>query len=219
MQFRIVTIDGPAGAGKTTVSKQLARTLGCVYVDTGALYRGVAYEIDRQKVDWKNNAQLEDFLSTLDLEFVMDGADLALTSSGRDIGSYIRTPEITMLASATSALPAVRNALLDIQKTIADTRDAVFEGRDMGTTVFPDAPFKFFLSADLEVRARRRYDEMGVAEKELDRVRTDMVKRDKDDAGRETSPLQPAADAIHVDSTHMTIDQVVEKMRAIVENV
>ncbi|MEH0020107.1 MAG: (d)CMP kinase [Desulfobacter sp.] len=218
MQFRIVTIDGPAGAGKTTVSKQLARTLGCVYVDTGALYRGVAYEIDRQQVDWKNNAQLEDFLSTLDLEFVMDGADLTLTSSGRDIGSYIRTPEITMLASATSALPAVRKALLDIQKTIADTRDAVFEGRDMGTTVFPDAPFKFFLSADLEVRARRRYDEMGVAEKELDRVRTDMAKRDKDDTGRETSPLQPATDAIHVDSTHMTIDQVVEKMHAIIEN-
>ena len=152
MSFRVITIDGPAGAGKTTVSKQLAAELGCVYVDTGALYRGVAYEIDRQGIDWKDDGALSPFLDALDLNLIMDGRDLTLTSSGRYITSFLRTPEITMLASATSANPLVRRALLGIQKSIAATRDAVFEGRDMGTAVFPRAQFKFFLFADLEIR-------------------------------------------------------------------
>ncbi|MCG8687900.1 MAG: (d)CMP kinase [Desulfobacterales bacterium] len=217
MTYRIVTIDGPAGAGKTTVSKALAKELGCVYVDTGALYRGVAYEISNQQVDWKDEAKLSAFLDTLDLTFLMEGQDLILTSSGKDITGFIRTPEITMLASDTSALPMVRKALLGIQKHIAATRDAVFEGRDMGTAVFPNAPFKFFLSADIETRAQRRYEEMGTAGVELDKVKTDMAKRDKNDAGRQTSPLKPADDAILVDSTHMSVPQVVEKMRALIE--
>lgn len=216
MKFRIVTIDGPAGAGKTTVSKELAKALGCVYVDTGALYRGVAYEIERQGVDWKNEAALVVFLKTLDLNFIMDGQDLTLTSSGHDISCFIRTPEISMLASATSALPAVRSALLGIQKQIADTRDAVFEGRDMGTAVFPDAPFKFFLFADIQIRARRRCDETGPDAK-LDSIKADMSKRDHDDASRTASPLKAAQDAVLVDSTHMTVAQVVETMRAEIE--
>ncbi|HCY86135.1 MAG TPA: (d)CMP kinase [Desulfobacteraceae bacterium] len=217
MTYRIVTIDGPAGAGKTTVSKQLAATLGCVYVDTGALYRGVAYEIDRQKIDWQDEAELNRFLESLDLGFKMTGQDLALVSSGKDITSFIRTPEITMLASATSALPAVRQALLGIQKHIAATRDAVFEGRDMGTAVFPDAPFKFFLFADLGVRARRRHDELGTNDAELEKVQAQMAKRDKDDESRKTNPLKPAPDAVSIDSTHMTVDQVVTKMQDIIE--
>ncbi len=217
MTYRIVTIDGPAGAGKTTVSKALAKELGCVYVDTGALYRGVAYEISNQQVDWKDEAKLSAFLDTLDLTFLMEEQDLILTSSGKDITGFIRTPEITMLASDTSALPMVRKALLGIQKHIAATRDAVFEGRDMGTAVFPNAPFKFFLSADIEIRAQRRYDEMGSRGVKLDKVKADMAKRDKNDAGRQTSPLKPADDAVLVDSTHMSVPQVVEKMRALIE--
>jgi len=213
MKYRIVTIDGPAGAGKTTVSKLLAKALGCVYVDTGSLYRGVAYEIDRQKVDWKDEDALDAFLETLDLNFIMDGESLNLTSSGRDITGLIRTSEISMLASATSAVPAVRMALLGIQKQIASCRDAVFEGRDMGTAVFPGAPFKFFLFADIEIRAKRRCDEMGAAAA-LDKIKTDMSKRDTDDAGRKASPLKPAQDAIRVDSTHMSVAQVVEHMQA-----
>ncbi|MCG8637267.1 MAG: (d)CMP kinase [Desulfobacterales bacterium] len=212
MNFRVITIDGPAGAGKTTVSKRLAAALGCVYVDTGALYRGVAYEVDRRKIDWKDETAMAAFLSDLDLSFIMEGEDLVLTSSGKDITPFIRTPEITMLASATSALPAVRQALLGIQKNIAATRDAVFEGRDMGTAVFPDARFKFFLFADLSVRAQRRYDEMDASRKELKNVQAEMEKRDENDSSRKTNPLKPAPDAISIDSTYLTIDQVVAKI-------
>ncbi|MCG8619414.1 MAG: (d)CMP kinase [Desulfobacterales bacterium] len=217
MSYRIVTIDGPAGAGKTTVSKQLAAALGCVYVDTGALYRGVAYEINRRDVNWQDETALNRFLEDLDLSFEMTGQDLVLTSSGEDITPFIRTPEITMLASSTSALPAVRQALLGIQKQIAATRDAVFEGRDMGTAVFPDAPFKFFLFADLSIRAQRRHEEMGTSGTGLETVQSQMAKRDKDDETRKTNPLKPAEDAVSVDSTHMTVDQVVEKMQGVIE--
>ncbi len=212
MDFRIVTIDGPAGAGKTTVAKALAKKLGCVYVDTGALYRGVAYEIEQQGRDWKDKAALANFLNTLDLSFKMDGTALTLMSSGQDITPFIRTPEITMLASAMSAIPAVRAALLGIQKQIAASRDAVFEGRDMGTTVFPHAPFKFFLSADIDTRALRRHAEMGSDAPDLAKIKADMAKRDHNDASRDASPLMPAKDAVLVDSTRLTVAQVVEKM-------
>lgn len=210
---QIITIDGPAGAGKTTVSKALAKALGCVYVDTGSLYRGVAYEIDQQKIDWKDSGCLARFLKTLDLNFIMEGQELVLTSSGKDITGFIRTPEIAMMASATSAVPMVRAALLDIQKGIGASRDAVFEGRDMGTTVFPDAPFKFFLFADLSIRAQRRYDEMNAVDaRDLKKVETEMGKRDSDDSNRKTSPLKPSSDAIKIDSTHMNVGEVVEKL-------
>lgn len=217
MNFRIITIDGPAGAGKTTVSKALARRLNCVYVDTGALYRGVAYEIHRLKVDWKDPEALDAFLKNLDLRFNLSGDDLVLMSSGKDITPFIRTQEISMLASATSAVPAVRQALLGIQKQIAATQDAVFEGRDMGTHVFPEAPFKFFLSADLSVRARRRFDEISGTPTDMETLKDQMAKRDKDDSSRETAPLKAAQDAVQVDSTNMTIEDVVEKMLAIIE--
>lgn len=212
MDKQIVTIDGPAGAGKTTVARQLARELGWVYVDTGALYRGVAYEIARQKVDWENDQALEKFLKTLDLSFVMEEGQLVLTSSGTDITDRIRTPEISMLASASSARPQVRAALLDIQKNIGQTNDAVFEGRDMGTVVFPDAPFKFFLNADLSIRAKRRYDEMPEEKKDIAQVQQQMAERDKNDSSRESAPLKPADDAVKIDSTDLTVDQVVGRM-------
>lgn len=217
MTYQIVTIDGPAGAGKTTVSKALARELNCIYVDTGALYRGVAYEIQQQDIDWENDDSLQAFLTRLDLNFSRDGEDLVLTSSGTDITSFIRTPEISMLASASSARPAVREALLDIQRQIARQQDAVFEGRDMGTIVFPDASFKFFLFADLTVRAKRRFDELGKSGAELNEVLKDMETRDKNDSQRQAAPLKPADDAVHIDSTDLSVDQVVEKMASLIK--
>lgn len=212
MTYRIITIDGPAGAGKTTVSKLLAETLGCVRVDTGALYRAVAFEIDRQQIPWKNDEDLAAFLSRLDLNVVLEREEMRVLSSGEDITSFIRTPEITMLASATSARPAVRAALLDIQRRIAQQQDAVFEGRDMGTVVFPDATVKFFLVADLAVRARRRFDEMPDPEKDLSRIQKEMAARDDQDSRRIEAPLKPARDAILIDSSPFTVQQVVDEM-------
>ncbi len=219
MDRRIITIDGPAGAGKTTVSKALARELGCVYVDTGALYRAVAFEIKRRQINWEDSALLEQFLACLDLDFVMEGREPALTSSGRDISAYIRTNEISMLASATSAVPQVRKALLGIQRSIAGERDAVFEGRDMGTAVFPNASYKFFLTADVKVRARRRFEESNASGISFEKVLEDMVKRDKDDTQRAASPLKQAPDAVLIDATLLDVSQVVEKMKSIIMTV
>ncbi|MDD4272286.1 MAG: (d)CMP kinase [Desulfobacter postgatei] len=219
MGRRIVTIDGPAGAGKTTVSKALASELGWIYVDTGALYRAVAFEIKRRQINWEDSAQLERFLACLDLDFVMDGRDPVLTSSGRDISAYIRTNEISMLASATSAIPQVRRALLGIQKSIAAERDAVFEGRDMGTAVFPNASYKFFLTADVNVRARRRFEESNASGISFGKILEDMIKRDADDTQRAVSPLKQAPDALLIDATALNVSQVVEKMKSIIKKV
>lgn len=219
MTPRIITIDGPAGAGKTTVSKLLSQRLGIIYVDTGAIYRGVAFEIKNQNIEWENDVILETFLEGLDLRFIKKNDSLVLMSSGRDISKFIRTPEISMLASSSSARPQVRAALLDIQKKIAKREDAVFEGRDMGTVVFPEADYKFYLFADLTVRAKRRYDEMPDKTKNINKVEQEMQTRDTNDSQRETAPLKPAADAIEIDSTFLTIEQVVEKMLKIIEMV
>ena len=216
MDRRIITIDGPAGAGKTTVSKTLARELGCVYVDTGALYRAVAFEIKRQQINWKDIAQFEQFLAYLDLDFVMEGREPVLTSSGRDISAYIRTNEISMLASATSAVRQVRKALLGIQRSIAGERDAVFEGRDMGTAVFPNASYKFFLTADVKVRARRRFEESNAPGISFEKILEDVVKRDTDDSQRAASPLKKAPDAVLIDATCLEVSLVVKKMKSII---
>ena len=216
MKNRIITIDGPAGSGKTTVSKALAQRLGCIYVDTGALYRGVAFELQRQKIDYKEDKALEKFLKSLDLTFAIDGdhdnGQFLLLSSGRDITPYIRTPEISMLASLSSARPLIRSALLNVQRNIADEQDAVFEGRDMGTVVFPGASFKFFLFADITIRAKRRFDEMPEEEKNFTQVQKEMEIRDNNDSNRAAAPLKPAEDAIHINSSDLTIGQVIEKM-------
>lgn len=217
MNTRIITIDGPAGAGKTTVSRLLSKKLGCVYVDTGALYRGVAFEILRQKINWEKDDMLEGFLKNLNLNFMMKENRLILISSGRDISGYIRTPEISMLASSSSAKPQVRSALLDIQRNIGRTKDAVFEGRDMGTVVFPEASHKFFLYADLNVRAKRRFDEMPKEAKDLSHVQKDMETRDNQDSKRISAPLKPAKDAIKINSTFLSVEEVVEKMLGYIE--
>ena len=217
MHTRIITIDGPAGAGKTTVSKLLSQKLGCVYVDTGALYRGVVFEILQQKINWEDDDVLEKFLKILDLNFIMEANRLVLMSSGRDISDYIRTPEISMLASSSSAKPQVRSALFDVQRNIARIKDAVFEGRDMGIVVFPDASHKFFLYADLAIRAKRRFDEMQEKTKDLSQVQQDMETRDNNDSKRISAPLKPAKDAIKINSTFLTVEEVVEKMLGYIE--
>jgi cytidylate kinase len=211
----IITIDGPAGAGKTTVSRKLAEALGYRYIDTGALYRAIALAASEKGVAADDDASLDTLCANLDLEFTLEENRLRLMLDGRDITDRIRSPQITMLASAISARPVVRSHLLTVQRNLGASRRAVFEGRDMGTVVFPDADVKFFLSADPSIRARRRYEELmakGGKAPSLPSVEQDMAKRDRDDSTRRSAPLKPAADAIHIDSSTLGIDGVVALM-------
>jgi cytidylate kinase len=216
-----ITIDGPAGAGKSTVSKSLAAKMGYVYVDTGALYRGVAYEIKKASIDYKDNDKLVKLLKGINFDCKMQNNSFKLISNGNDISGKIRTNEISMLASAVSALPEVRAALLGIQKDIALKYNAVFEGRDMGTIVFPQARNNFFLIADLKVRAERRFKESTenlsnnstTNSEDFNKIEMDMKKRDHNDSIRAASPLKPAFNSMVIDSTYLSVDQVVEKIR------
>ncbi len=211
----LITIDGPAGAGKTTVSRTLATRLGFLYVDTGALYRAVAFEAVSRGVDTENDDELDRLASGLDLKFVHADEGGRLLSGGKDISDAIRTPRITMLASAVSARPSVRRALLDVQKRMGAEKAAVFEGRDMGTVVFPDADVKFFLTAELAARARRRFDEYGDAkDQRFEDVLEDMKRRDENDSTRALAPLRAAPDAVIIDSTDMNPEAVVDAMAA-----
>jgi cytidylate kinase len=213
MKKLLITIDGPAGAGKTTVSRALADRLGYRYIDTGALYRGVALAVKTEAVDPQSDADLKQLCNELDLAFVLTEDGLRLISNGQDISDRIRTPEITMLASTVSARPVVREYLLDLQKNMGSQKAAVFEGRDMGTVVFPAADIKFFLDASTSKRAERRFDEIkSKSSQTLDEVERDIQQRDQNDRTREVAPLKPARDAIIIDSTNLTIEQVVELM-------
>lgn len=209
MEKKIITIDGPAGSGKTTVSKKVAEKLGWVYVDTGALYRSVAYEISLTGKDWRNNEILTDLLKDINIRIIRQGDVLKYLCNNRDISDKIRRPEISMLASDVSARPLVRAHLLEIQRSIAEQDHAVFEGRDMGSVVFPGADYKFFLFADLHARATRRHSELNSSAHRLEDVEKAMSLRDSQDSGREAAPLKPALDAISIDSTDLSVDRVV----------
>ena len=215
MKKLLITIDGPAGAGKTTLSRLLADRLGYRYIDTGALYRGVAFEVKQQNIDPENEAELANLCGRLQLCFITDEQGLRLYSGEKDISDYIRTPEISMLASAVSAKSVVREYLLDVQRDIGHQKAAVFEGRDMGTVVFPKADVKFFLDASSKTRALRRYQELeSNSDQTLDEVEKDMHRRDTNDSTRSLAPLKPADDAIRIDSTNLSIQEVVGLMLA-----
>ncbi len=213
MKKLLITIDGPAGAGKTTVSRALADRLVYRYVDTGALYRAVALAVSVRGIDPEDDTKLKQLCGGLELEFAdkEDGQHLLL--NGEDVSNRIRTPDITMLASTVSARPVIREYLLDVQRNLAKQKAVVFEGRDMGTVVFPEADLKFFLDASPRTRALRRYDELKSTSKQsLEDVGTDIQRRDRNDSTRETAPLRPAPDAIVIDSTRLSVDEVVALM-------
>ena len=213
MKKIVVTIDGPAGAGKTTVSRVLADRLGYHYIDTGALYRAVALAVSRQRVDPADDTALEKICHGLELRFLSTDSGLRLLSNGEDVTQKLRTPEITMLASAVSARPVVRGYLLDVQRALGRQKAIVVEGRDMGTVVFPNAEVKFYLDASEKTRARRRFLELqSNIELSLEAVERDLKKRDNNDSTRSEAPLRPAADAVQIDSTSMEIDAVVALM-------
>lgn len=218
MKSVVVTIDGPAGAGKTTVSRKLAESIGYRYIDTGALYRAVALAAIKAGVLPDDETGLEALCANLKLNYVITGNGTRLLLNGTDITDDIRTPEIAMMASAVSARPVVREFLLGIQKQMGKDKEAVFEGRDMGTVVFPEAEVKFFLDASIKIRALRRFQELGAkGHQRLEEVEQDIAHRDKNDSSRRIAPLKLAADAVYIDSTEMTASEVVAKMKMIID--
>jgi cytidylate kinase len=216
----IVAIDGPAGAGKSTVSKLLARRLRFSLVDTGAIYRCVALAAMGRGIALDDDARLSELLGQLQITFEMSGEDNQVFLDGQDVSAQIRTPEVSRGASAVSSRPVVREGLLSLQRrlALAAARGAVLEGRDIGTVVFPDADAKFFLEADPAVRARRRYEELFQRgnESSLEQVLAEQNKRDQADSTRELAPLKAAEDAVRLDSTSMPISEVVHKLESVV---
>ncbi len=221
-----VAIDGPAGAGKSTVAKRLAACLGYVLLDTGALYRCVALAAKRASIDWNDEAAV----ASLAQQLAHDGAILLQPDAdaergfrvllgGDDVSQAIRTSDVSMGASRVSAIAAVRQALLDLQRSVGRAGAVVAEGRDIGTVVFPEAEAKFFLTASVDLRARRRQAELEQDGSAVDIsvVRAEVVQRDQQDSQREHAPLRQADDAVLVDSTDRSVEDVVAEMQRVVQ--
>lgn len=211
---RIVAIDGPAGAGKSTVAKNLAARLGFLYIDTGAMYRAVAYEALQRQVALDNEAALEEIAASVELDMQVEAGQNRIYLNGRDVSEEIRMPEVSAAASPVSAYAGVREHMVAKQRLLAKRGKVVLDGRDIGTVVLPEADCKIYLTASLDERARRRYKELrerGI-EAELDSVRRDIEERDYRDMHRENSPLRRAEDAVLLDSTGMSIDEVMQKV-------
>ena len=211
-----IAIDGPGGAGKSTIAKAVAAKLGIVYVDTGALYRTVGYYVRQKETDPKNAEAVGALLPEISIEVkYVDGVQRVYLN-GEDLGDRIRTPEMSMYASAVSAIPAVRSFLLETQKDIARKNSVIMDGRDIGTVILPDADVKIFMTASPECRARRRYDEL-VAKGQtvsFEAVLAEMNQRDDQDSNRAIAPAKAAADAVVLDNTGLSFE---ESVQAVIE--
>ena len=210
----IVAIDGPAGAGKSTVAKRLAKELGYTYMDTGAMYRAFALKAARDGIDLENEDALRAALAATNIELHEDAGGPRVVLDGRDVAGEIRTPELSQSASKVSALKPVRERMVELQRAMGARGGIVAEGRDIGTVVFPCAEVKVFLTAGSDERARRRFAELkgngkGVT---LEETVAEMEQRDRRDREREYAPLRQADDAIAIDSTGMTVDEVLERI-------
>ena len=213
-----VAIDGPAGAGKSTVAKAASKKLGYIYVDTGALYRTVALAAQRRGV-LKNNDEIIKMLGDIEVELkYIDGVQ-AVFLNGEDVSAFIRTPEISMGASAVSAIPRVREFLLDLQRNIASKNNVIMDGRDIATVVLPNADVKIFLFASPECRAKRRYDEL-IAKGEsvmFEDVLADVNQRDYQDSHREIAPLKPSDDSVLLDTSNLNLEESIQAVINIVK--
>lgn len=215
-----IALDGPAGAGKSSIAKRAAKALDFIYVDTGALYRTIGLAATRKGVEPKPSVEVEKLLSeiTVDLTFNDKGEQIVLLD-GEDVSGLIRTPEASMMASKISAVPSVRAYLLDLQRNMAKAHNVIMDGRDIGTVVLPDAKVKIFLSASPEARAQRRYKEL--CEKGMDvkyeDILNDVITRDYNDSHRETAPLKPAEGCVMVDTTELDFEQSVKKIISVIK--
>lgn len=213
-----IAIDGPAGAGKSSIAKAAANKLGFIYVDTGALYRTVALHLLNKGIDPSDTQAVENALK--DIEVTMahkpDGQHVYLC--GEDVTGLIRTPEVSMMASASSAIPAVRQFLFTLQTGMAEKYNVIMDGRDIGTVVLPHAQVKIFLTASPEVRAKRRLLELEEKGRTVDynSILEDIIKRDYQDSHRAAAPLKPAEDSIVLDTSHLSFDEVIEQFAGIV---
>ena len=215
----IVAIDGPSGAGKSTLSKELSRQLGYVNIDTGAMYRSVALLAQRDRVNPADADGLKSLCNGISITFEQSESGERVLLNGEDVSSAIRVPEVSLLTAKVAANPVVREEMLRLQRKMGEQGGVVLEGRDIGTVVFPDAEFKFFLSATARERGQRRYDELRERGEPVDLEQTiaEVEARDAADAAREHAPLRCAEDAIEIDSTAMTIDQVLQSMLDVID--
>ena len=216
-----IAIDGPAGAGKSTIARLAAKELGFIYVDTGALYRAIGLSASRRSLTAEDKDAIIEMLTAIKVELAFNEKhEQIVLLDGEDVSGLIRTPEISMMASAVSAIPEVRAFLLDLQRDIAHTNNVIMDGRDIGTVVLPDAKIKIFLSASPECRARRRYDEL--IEKGMDvkyeDILSDVIARDYADSHRDIAPLKPADDAIMVDTSGEDLETSVNKLLTIMRD-
>jgi cytidylate kinase len=210
-----IAIDGPAGAGKSTIAKLVSKTFGIIYLDTGAMYRSVALKAIKEGIDTSSVSCLSELVKSIDIKIDYRMGEQRIFVDGKDVTSEIRTPEVSIGASNVAVIPQVRIKMVELQRAIAKEKSVVMDGRDIGTYVLPDADFKFFLTASIDERAKRRYIEQiqkGITDISLDDVKKDIEYRDKNDSSREFAPLSKADDAIEVDTTNMDIEQVSKRI-------
>lgn len=214
-----IAVDGPAGAGKSTIAKQVAKKMNLIYVDTGAMYRAMAYYLLLQKTDLENQQEISEKCQNADIRIVYENGEQVVILNGQNVNAYLRTEDVSRAASVSSVNASVRAKLVELQQRMAEHTDMIMDGRDIGTCVLPNAQLKVYLTASSKVRALRRYQELqakGVA-CDLKEIETDIIERDYRDMHRELSPLKQAEDAVLLDSSDMTITEVAEKIISLAE--
>ena len=214
-----IAIDGPAGAGKSTIAKRLAKKLGFIYVDTGAMYRAMAYYFLQKKTDPSDETAIAAMCPDVDVTIAYEGNEQQVLLNGENVNGFIRTEEVGNMASSVSVYPVVRTKLVELQRQLAAKSDVIMDGRAIGTCVLPDAQVKIYLTASSATRAKRRFDELAAKGEtcDLEQIEKDIIDRDYRDMHRETSPLKQAEDAVLVDSSEMNIDEVVDAIYQIYE--